>query len=340
VLKRLPTASAAEHNLGMGAAADVDWRPIEAGHVPDWARLLAAIEAADCENFHLSEGDLLEWLDDPYRSFPAGSIGGWLDGEMIAHGWLLSRTAAAPVHEMQQEGGVHPAFRGRGLGAWLLDWAERSAGPLHEQRYPGQPLALAAGRTTSNTAALALYAAHGYHQARWFLEMTADLAAPGPPCRDPDGYEIRAFTPERAADALAVRNDSFRDHWGSVPSSADKWARMMAQAAFRPAMSFIAYSAAGEPAGIVLCEEWDADTAATGRRDLYVATVGTRRTARGRGVGQALLCRALEAGRAAGFQTSSLDVDADSSTGAVGLYERAGFAVTSTSVALRKPLPQ
>jgi mycothiol synthase len=322
----------------MGAAADVEWRPIEADQVQHWARLLAAIEATDHENFHLSERDLLEWFDDPYRSFPAGSIGGWLDGEMVAYGWLLSRTAAAPVHEMQQEGGVHPAFRRRGLGARLLDWAERAAVPQHEQRFPGQPLTLAAGRTTSNTAALALYAAHGYHQARWFHEMTADLAAPAAPCPEPDGFEIRAFTPQRAADALAVRNESFRDHWGSVQSSADKWARMMAQAAFRPALSFIAYSAAGEPAGIVLCEEWDADTAANGRRDLYVATVGTSRAARGRGVARALLSRALDAGRAAGFQTSSLDVDAASPTGAVGLYERAGFAVTSTSAALRKPL--
>ncbi len=35
-----------------------------------------------------------------------------------------------PVHDMRHEGGVHPSYRGRGLGGELLDWAEKPLGIL------------------------------------------------------------------------------------------------------------------------------------------------------------------------------------------------------------------
>ena len=52
----------------------------------------------------------------------------------------------------------------------------------------------------------------------------------------------------------------------------------------------------------------------------------------------ALLVTAMSAARAAGYDQASLGVDADSLTGAVRLYERAGFAVAYTWTAYRKQL--
>lgn len=43
-------------------------------------------------------------------------------------------------------------------------------------------------------------------------------------------------------------------------------------------------------------------------------------------------------GRAAGYATASLGVDADSLTGAVGVYEQVGFAIEHTSITQAKPL--
>ncbi len=48
--------------------------------------------------------------------------------------------------------------------------------------------------------------------------------------------------------------------------------------------------------------------------------------------------RALTGARAAGFTSASLGVDADSPTGALGLYQRAGFTVMLTSITHTKPL--
>ena len=149
--------------------------------------------------------------------------------------------------------------------------------------------------------------------------------------------EIAAFTPERSEDARLIRNEAFADHWGSTEVSAEGWAHFMQTGAFRPAFSFVAYGD-GEPAGFVISHEYDAYNEATGSKDLFIATLGTRRAGRKRGIGSALLLRALAEGRAAGCTSASLVVDADSPTGALGLYERTGFTVDHTSITESKPL--
>src|SRR5580698_7693323 len=124
----------------MTSGSAVDWRPIERGHVSQWAGLPAAIEATDHEHEHYDERDLCELFGDEQRDFPAGSIAAWHGDDMVAYAWLRSRGSADPAHVMRFEGGVHPRFRGRKLGGNLLDWADRAAMPLHERRFAGRPL--------------------------------------------------------------------------------------------------------------------------------------------------------------------------------------------------------
>ena len=53
---------------------------------------------------------------------------------------------------------------------------------------------------------------------------------------------------------------------------------------------------------------------------------------RGKRIAAALLARALDSYRDAGFDRAVLDVDSDSPTGAVGLYARMGFVPTTRRV--------
>ncbi len=126
--------------------------------------------------------------------------------------------------------------------------------------------------------------------------MTRDLSAALPELPVPDGVEVVGFTAERSQDARLVRNESFRDHWGSTETTAEGWANSLSSRAFRPALSFLA-DAGQEPLGIVLGHEYDAHTETTGQRDLYIPVVGTRRAGRGRGIAAALLARALAEAR-------------------------------------------
>ena len=324
--------------------ADLSWRPLTPADIDAWVDLLAAIEAADATGEHVDAEQLAERLENSYIDFPRGSLAAFdRAGAMLAYCYLQARTAAEPVHELRMEGGVHPAHRGLGLGSRLLDWVEQAARPLHEERFPGRPLNIDGNSLSGNVGAEQLFADHGYHQARWFNDMRRDVDGPLPEASLPAGVVVHSFTPERSEDARLIRNEAFRDHWGSTESSPESWAQLTAGSAFRPELTLVAYEAGadgteGEPLALVLCEEFEAHRRATGRRDLYIALVGTRRIGRKRGLASALLCHVLWQARTEGLESASLGVDADSPTGALGLYERLGFRADQVWAAQLKSL--
>ena len=313
------------------------WRPLTPDDAADWAALWTAIEDADGSEEYLSEQDLREEFAKPGRDYPRGSMAIYDGGTMAGFGMLTCYGSADPVHDMRHSGGVHPAYRGRGLGGELLAWAERTAVPLHQDRHPGRPLALSSGCLSRNAGAVALHEARGYRPLRWFHSMFRDLSAPLPQLAVPAGVRLVGYTPDMAEHARLVRNESFRDHWGSTQTSADGWTHFLAHGAFRPGLSFLAYEGP-EPLGMLISHEYDAYRDQTGLRDLHIAIVGTRAEGRKRGIATALLATALSAARAEHYDQASLRVDAESLTGAVRLYERVGFTVDNTWTAYQKHL--
>ncbi|HEY1626917.1 MAG TPA: GNAT family N-acetyltransferase [Streptosporangiaceae bacterium] len=319
------------------------WRAIELGDVPEWAVMLDAVAKTESDPRYYGEQDLRELFGYPDSDFAGGSIAAFDEDAMVACAFLITRPFGERAHAMRLNGAVHPRYRRRGLGGRLLDWAEQAAIPLHERRHPGRALTLQAHGAPGNAGEQALFAAHGYRPVRWWNTMRMDLSAqsssrsPAGVTPAPDGVEIEVFTPDRSEAARQVRNEAFQDHWGSTESSAESWAHIVAQESFRPEFSYVAY-ADGQAIGVVLSYEHEAATKATGSRDLYIGIVGTRRAGRNRGIASAMLSRALAAGRAAGLDTTSLLVDGDSLTGAVGLYERIGYSVEYTATTQAKDL--
>jgi len=312
-------------------------RPLAPGDVRDWVALLTAIQDADGSDEFPSEQDLREAFGRPDEDFPRGSLAIYDGPIMVGYGVLTSRSEAEPVHDMRYEGGVHPSDRGRGIGGELLDWAEKAAVPLHNDRHPGRPLSLSSGCLSSNAAAVALHEQRGYQPVRWFHSMVRDLTAAIPELVAPAGVRIVGYQPDMAEHARLIRNESFRDHWGSTETTAELWAHLLASDAFRPGFSFLAYEGS-EPLGMLISYEYEAYNAKTGYRDLHISLVGTRAAGRKRGIATALLTTAMSAARSDGYDQASLGVDADSLTGAVRLYEHVGFTVALTWTAFRKRL--
>lgn len=322
---------------------DYTWRPITPGDVEAWTALHAVITEADEDGDHVSAETVAELFGNAYIDFPRGSYAAF-DGSsagspMVAYCYLRARTEAEPVHEMWMLGGVHPAHRGRGLGTGLLEWVDRASVPLHEERFPGRPLSISGSSLTRRGGATELFIAQGYQQARWFNEMVLDLAEfePSAQSSPPAGVEFVPYSAQRSEHARLVRNESFQDHWGSTTSTPESWRAVVHGSAFRAEFTYLAYQN-GDPLALVLAEEHVARFEATGRRDLHIALVGTRRIGRKRGLATSLLTHVLELGRADGFDSASLAVDADSPTGAFGLYERIGFHPENTWIAQLKPL--
>jgi ribosomal protein S18 acetylase RimI-like enzyme len=98
-----------------------------------------------------------------------------------------------------------------------------------------------------------------------------------------------------------------------------------------------ALTAEGSVAGYVMSYESPADTARRGVRDLYIGTVGTLPAHRGRGIAGALLAHVLQGAPAQGYATASLTVDAENPTGALGVYDRAGFRLHRREVTYLRP---
>ncbi|MEY9839665.1 GNAT family N-acetyltransferase [Streptacidiphilus sp. EB103A] len=320
------------------------WRPITIEDTDAWLRLHNVIAEADATGDHCSREHFSRMFESSYIDFPRGSLGvfargaeGARGGEMVAYCFLRARTAAEPVHECLLEGGIHPEHRGFGLGTRLLTWAAEASVPLHEERFPGAPLSLCAGLIGGHAASAQLFADQGYEPRRWFNTMRIDLSHELPEAPLADGVTVRTFTPERSEDALRIRNESFRDHWGTTESSPELWAQVTRGSAFRPDFTVVAYEGE-EPLALVLSEEFEAYREATGKRELHIGLVGTLRVARKRGLASALLTRVLSRARAEGYDTASLGVDADSPTGAVGLYERIGFRSEQVWVVQIKPV--
>jgi mycothiol synthase len=307
----------------------INQRPLRETDAAALTELMAIVAKADGDADHMDEASVRESFGDPYREYEHGSIGIFADAALVGYGILTSRESADPRHKMRYSGSVHPSFRGKGLGDQLLGWAESAARPLHDERFGGKPLDLDSRCVSGNAAAEALHVSRGFRCARVFRQMTMDLSTLPTFAPMPDGVRAETFTAARSEDARRIRNDAFKNHWGSVPASPAQWAHMRESTSFRAAYSLIAYEG-NEPLGLLVSHQHD--------DDLYIAVVGTRSAARRRGIAGALLSLTLSQAWSDGFASASLSVDADSLTRAVGVYERAGFTEKVSHAVYEKSL--
>ncbi len=205
---------------------------------------------------------------------------------------------------------VHPEHIGRGLGSWLVRTVERSAGER-----PGVSLCRH-DVPDRDDAAHRLLEAHGYHRVRATIDMGVGLDPP-PPLDPPAGVEIRPFEPGEERIAWRLEVDAFRDHWDHVrDQSFESFVHDWFHDEALP--SFVLIAELDErPVGVL---GWTVDHEVP-----YVFSVAVVREARGRGVGTALLRHAMADAASAGYREMTLSVDADSPTGAVRVYEKAGM---------------
>jgi mycothiol synthase len=172
----------------------------------------------------------------------------------------------------------------------------------------------------------------GFNLIRHFFRMEIDLAqAPGEPAW-PEGISVRTFRQGEERAVYDAIMDAFADHWDFVPTAFEDWEQFMVQSStFDPMLWFIAEDG-GDIAGFSLCRS--ERRAGVG----HVGVLGVRPRWRRRGLGLALLLHSFHELRARGRPKADLGVDGENTTGAVGLYERAGMKVTRRTAAYEKVL--
>ncbi|WP_454300268.1 GNAT family N-acetyltransferase [Salana multivorans] len=252
------------------------------------------------------------------------------------------RPANAERVQVYLVGGVHPDARGQGIGRILLGW-QIARGCAHlalsEERLAAW---LRLDADERNPGALALAERAGMRPARWFTSMervvlgsAGATATPLPTRLPPPGTRLVGYSADRAEDARLARNDSFRDHWGSTEFTPERWEQVVAgECSGRICRS----SSSRRRAGGCSASRSPRSTRRTGKlqgfASSYLGILGVVRDARGRGLAPALLTAVLRATQEAGLERVVLDVDTESPTGALGLYESVGFVPTSRSIDL------
>lgn len=239
---------------------------------------------------------------------PDGSLVGYADlGLHGEHIWLDVR-------------GIEPAP----IQA-LLDAIEA----LAAEKKPGAGLIGYASE--SDQVARDLYEKAGYRIARHSYRMEISLADGAPEPEWPEGFTVRTARPGEEERIYEAHMSSFADTWMFEREPFELWSHwFLKDTAFDPSLWFLA-EAGDELAGIALTRESENEPGLG-----WVRILGVIRKFRQRGLAQALLRHTFGEYASRGLERVGLGVDAQSPTGAVRVYERAGMHVARTNLILEK----
>lgn len=202
-----------------------------------------------------------------------------------------------------------------------------AAGRRHAERNPGRGWTLRTSAWSSDAVAAEVVEAQGLAPSRRFYRMRIDATSPAIPETAPalpDGVELVVRDDDETRRTMwAVDNDAFLDHYNFAPSEYDDWWAEWEADAQRDPSGWWLLTVDGDPAAICILDETRAE-----QNDGYVSILGVRKPYRGRGLATLLLQRAFVRERDRGRAGIQLSVDAENTTGAVGLYERVGMRPT------------
>jgi mycothiol synthase len=315
-------------------------RPLSGDDVAPVAALLAAAEKIDDTGEYPDAADLADWWagsnadlarDGVAVCDPAGVI--------VGFALALAPPTFREAFAVYVEGRVRPDARGKGIGRALLDWGLARAAEIHAERHPEAPARLTVTVPSTMPALEGLVHRAGLTAERWYRQMERPLTdLPAPPVVD--GVAVVPFSWDRDDEVRRAHNAAFTEHHGSSERDPESWqALFTGQRNFRPDLSVLAIDEGGAVVGYVLAYVFEADAAATGKRQTNFGQIGVLPRARGRGIASAVIAATLEAGAAGGCVTAGLDVDSDNVTGALRLYEKLGFTTSRTSVSWAREVP-
>ena len=310
---------------------DITLCPLTRNDIPGWADLLAQIENIDRTGEHYGAADLEEAMANPEVVVGKDFVGAFDGPRMVGYYSILPRGEAGGHFMIHVEGSVLPARRGQGIGTVLVaGMVERAACARTEIRRD-LPAKLTSTGLTSNLAQEDLLGSAGLRAERWTFVMRTALDDLPPTRPVPDGYGLRTYDQSMSGVLRETHNRAFRDHPNFTPWSEVTWKQFVTGSrSFRPQLSFVAVrDGSDEIVAYLQTAEFDADLDATGRREAYVGRIGTLQEHRGQGLAAALLGHCLQTYRDAGYDQAALSVDSENPTGALGIYERAGFKVES-----------
>jgi mycothiol synthase len=309
----------------MGLPEGYATRAPERGDAKAVAALISACQIADTGETDMS----VERMLDDWHSLDLAEEAVILtapDGRIAAYADVFNRSFVI----FSIYGYVHPDYREVGLGSYLVAWGERWTRDHMLQAQENARVVVQHYINSANEAARRLLENSGYSQVRGIYVMETTLDEPPTLPRWPADISVRTFVPGRDERAVyEAVEDAFRDLWGRPRNPFERFVRETKNENFDPSLWFLALQG-DEIAGLVLCK--------TLAGEGWIDVVGVRRPWRNRGLGLVLLRHAFTEYQRRNIRRVSLSVDAESITGALRLYRRAGMRVRESYIIHLKEL--
>lgn len=263
------------------------------------------------------------------------------EGHVQAYGIVIDVPSRVTAARVVLDGAVHPDVRGQGIGRRVMAWQVGRARQRLATLDLDVPATIEVG-APEGSPTLHLAARFGMVPTRNWIDMQVvfgsdpDDVAALPPL--PDGFTVRAATPDDIEPLRTAKNDAFRDHWGSQPMVESDWRGFLTATKSRLDLSRVVLGPDGSIAAFAIVEVDPDGFAARGRSYGYVHWVGVVRAARGLGLAPIVTDASLRAIRGAGLSAAVLHVDAENPSGAGRIYERLGFVAGEVHVTASTPL--
>ena len=247
-----------------------------------------------------------------------------VEGQLAAYGRASHREEAEDRHVYFAFGVVHPAWRRKGLGRFLLHQNEARLRQIAAGHPNDKQKVFMVEASQTQAGATSLIKQEGYREDRHIIEMQRELSEPIPAVELPEGLEVRPSTPEHTRAIWEALDEAFRDHWGYSPGTEQDYQRFANHPSNTPEFWQVAWE--GEQvSGMVLNRISAEENEKLGLKWGWTDPICVRRPWRKRGLARALIYKSMEVLKTEGMQQAILGVDTQNPSGALGLYESCGY---------------
>jgi mycothiol synthase len=308
------------------------------GGIADYAAMAAVITAANVEDrvpWLPTPANLREEMEGSSTLDPVGDVVlAEIDGRVVAVA-SAERALRGGRPMVDVHGHLSPEQRRRGIGRALHHENMRRAREVSDAHGDPYPLTARGWVGEHETGHQALLGSEGFTIARWFFMMRRPTLDDIPEAPLPDGIVLRPVRPEHHRAIFDAEYEAFRDHWQPHDYDEAEFDALFRKTDIDTDLWVVAWDG-DQIAGVVQSWIWADENAQLGVKRGWLEHISVRRPWRRRGLGRAITAEALRRLRAAGMDDAMLGVDAENPTGALGLYERSGFAVEQRASAYVK----
>jgi mycothiol synthase len=232
-------------------------------------------------------------------------------------------------------GWILPEWRGQGIGTAMLHWLEARICQLAAAEHPNEKSEFAANASSTEREATALLLNEGYYAGYTVLEMGLDASTQVPTPTLSAGIRVQPVLPEQYALLAESVQEAYQNEYpgGRFSEEYDfdttAYAAELSQPKHDPTLWQVAWDG-DQVAGQVL------SVIEHGRAAVFEVSV--RPAWRRRGLGRALVARAVHGLRARGMDVIRLHTNSNFPTRAKDLYQSVGFRVLKEFPRYRKSL--